>query len=271
MNFLKRNLAPITDEAWEEIDNEAMRVLKGNLSGRKVSDVCGPEGMKLSAVGLGRVKPGKSSPVEGVEWGVREVQPLTEIRVPFSLDIWELDNMARGCADPDLDAVDDAARKVAIFEETAVYQGFDKGCISGILSSSPHKEVSLPQKDAGAMPTAVEAAIVAIEKASIGGPYALVLGSTAYEMMMAGDRQGYPVNKRVEGLVNGGIHWSPALSCGVLISMRGGDFELTLGQDLSIGYHNSTTKRVDLYLTESFTFRVLEPAAAVGLKWEGSG
>ncbi|MFO7820754.1 MAG: family 1 encapsulin nanocompartment shell protein [Lentisphaeria bacterium] len=269
MNFLKRDLAPLTDGAWAEIDGEAMQVLKGNLSGRRVVDVAGPSGMELAAVNLGRLKTGKASPVEGVEWGVRQVQPLTEIRVPFSLNIWEMDNLERGCADVDLDAVDDAARKVAIFEETALYQGFDQGCVQGILDVSPHKEIALHKTNAGKITAAVEKAIVTVEKSGIGGPYALVLGTQAYEMLMAGDECGYPLNKRIEGLVSGGIHWSPAVSCGVLVSKRGGDFELTLGQDLAIGYHASTTKRVDLYLTESFTFRALEPAAAVGFKWQG--
>ena len=269
MNILKRSLAPLTDGAWEEIDGQAMQVLKGNLSGRRVVDVTEPKGMDFSAVNLGRLKSGDASPIKGVEWGIRQVQPLTEIRVPFSVDTWELDNVARGCADPDLDAVEDAARKVAIFEETAVYQGFDQGCIKGILGESPLQEVGLSKTDASKMPAAIEEAIVAVEQASVGGPYALVLSTKAYQMMMAGDSKGYPVNKRVEGLVSGGVYWSPAVSCGVLLSKRGGDFELTLGQDLSIGFHNATTKRVDLYLTESFTFRVLEPRAAVGLKWEG--
>ena len=168
MNFLKRDLAPLTASAWDEIDSEAIQVLKGNLSGRRVFDVCGPKGMDFSAVNLGRVKTGKSGPVEGVEWGIRQVQPLTELRVPFSLDIWEMDNVARGCADPDLDAVGGAARKLAIFEETAVYQGFEQGCVRGILDVSPHKEIGLPKNDPAKMPAAVEEAIVAVEKAKIG-------------------------------------------------------------------------------------------------------
>jgi uncharacterized linocin/CFP29 family protein len=41
---------------------------------------------------------------------------------------------------------------------------------------------------------------------------------------------------------------------------------MTVGQDLSIGYLSHGKESVDLYLTESFTFRVLEPAAAVELR-----
>jgi len=52
----------------------------------------------------------------------------------------------------------------------------------------------------------------------------------------------------------------------VLLSHRGGDFQLTVGQDLSIGYTGHDKETVHLYLTESFTFRVLDRTAAVYLK-----
>ncbi len=49
--------------------------------------------------------------------------------------------------------------------------------------------------------------------------------------------------------------------------MRGGDFELTVGGDWSIGYSDHTADVVRLYLQESFTFRVLSPEAAVPLTY----
>lgn len=268
MNLLKRELAPLTDKAWEEIEDAAVRILRGNLSARKVVDFSGPHGLECSAVNLGRLKSGLATPVNGVECGVRQVQPLTEVRIPFSLDIWELDNIERGSADPDLGAVEDAASKAALFEEKAVYHGYDAGCIRGVVDASPHKKASLSASSASAMTASVEDAIVAIEKCGIGGPYALVLGTEAYRMLMAGDDKGYPLHKRVEDLVGGGVYWTPAVDSALVLSRRGGDFELTVGQDLSIGFHNSTTKRVDLYITESFTFRILEPAACLPLAWK---
>lgn len=51
-----------------------------------------------------------------------------------------------------------------------------------------------------------------------------------------------------------------------MISRRGGDFLLTIGQDFSIGYTSHNKDTVELYLTESMTFQVLEPAAAVEFK-----
>ena len=55
MDLLKRSLAPITPEAWEQIDEEAKRVLRLHLAGRKLVDVDGPYGWQHGAVNTGRL------------------------------------------------------------------------------------------------------------------------------------------------------------------------------------------------------------------------
>jgi uncharacterized linocin/CFP29 family protein len=50
-----------------------------------------------------------------------------------------------------------------------------------------------------------------------------------------------------------------------VLSQRGGDFELIVGQDFSIGYLEHSATMVRLYLQETFTFRVLSPEAAIPL------
>lgn len=59
--------------------------------------------------------------------------------------------------------------------------------------------------------------------------------------------------------------WAPGLDGAVLVSKRGGDFVLDVGQDLSIGYIRHDAELVTLYLEESFNFRVNEPDAVVVL------
>ena len=171
----------------------------------------------------------------------------------------------RGTKNPDLDALKVAARKAAIFEETAIYKGFGGAGILGMLDASSHPPVPL-SSDRNGFTESVELALLAIQKAEIGGPFALVLGTEPYKWLMAGDPNAYPLRKRIQALVLGGIYWSPALEGGAVISRRGGDFEMTVGQDLAIGYKLHDAKEVELYFAESFTFRVLEPAAAVELK-----
>ena len=49
----------------------------------------------------------------------------------------------------------------------------------------------------------------------------------------------------------------------VVISLRGGDFVLTVGQDASIGHLSHDQATVRMYLEETLTFRSLSPEAVV--------
>jgi uncharacterized linocin/CFP29 family protein len=52
---------------------------------------------------------------------------------------------------------------------------------------------------------------------------------------------------------------------GFVLTTRGGDFELAIGQDISIAYQSHSNSIVELYLLETFTFRLLTTEAAVVL------
>jgi len=264
MDLLKRELAPILPEAWSLIDAEASRVLKLNLAGRKLVDFKGPFGWRFGAVNTGRLHLLDEHPVEGVSAGIRVVQPMVEIRTPIVLDTLELDMVARGADDPDLSAVVHAAERAARVEDHAIFNGYPEGSIAGILPSSPHSPVTV--EGAKSWPDAVVRAKEILHTAGIGGPYALAMGPAVYDELSAASEDGYPIRKRIERqLIEGPFVWAPALKGAVLLSIRGGDFELSVGQDLSIGFAFYERSKIELYLTESFTFRVLEPAAAVHL------
>jgi len=265
MDLLKRKKAPITDEAWEQVDDEARRVLKLHLAGRKIVDFSGPHGWKLGGVNTGRLGP-ISKGVEGVSYAVRVVQPLVEVRVPFTMKIAELDYAARGADDLDLDPVIATAETVAHAEDTAIFHGFEAADITGIIEASPHKPIAV--NAILDWPKAVVAGLEVLRAAGVNGPYALALGLQAYDELDADSEDGYPLRRRfAETLPDVSLIWAPALKGGaVLMSARGGDYELTVGQDLAIGYAVHDRTDVELYLTESFTFRVLEEKAAVFLK-----
>ena len=265
MDLLKRKLAPILPEAWKLIDDEARRVLELNLAGRKVVDFRGPHGWKFAAVSTGRLQIFPDQPIKDVSVGVRTVQTLIEIRTPMVLDIMELDTVTRGAENPDLDPIVQAAERIARLEDQAIFHGYPAGGIVGIIEASPHAPVRVAS--VSEWPTAVVQAKEVLRAAGVGGPYALVLGPRAYDELSAASEDGYPLRKRIErSLIDGPFVWAPALTGAVLMSTRGGDFELTVGQDLSIGYAYHEKHQVELYLTESFTFRVLEPKAAIWLQ-----
>ncbi len=268
MDLLKRSKAPITDEAWEQIDEEAKRVLELHLAGRKLVDFKCPYGWHKAGVNTGRLRRFDKDPVDGVSHAVRDYQPLTEIRSPIVLPILELDYAARGADDIDLDPVIDTAERIAHAEDGAIWHGLKDGRIHGIIPSSPHPPIDV----AGAHDwiRAIVKAKEVLRLAGVNGPYALAAGIESYDELIGTGEDGYPLRRRIEETLETPIVWAPALQGGaVLLSTRGGDFELTVGQDLSVGYAYSTREEVELYITESFTFRVLEDKAAIFLRRGG--
>ena len=266
MDLLKRSLAPITSEAWAQIDDEARRVLALHLAGRKLVDFSGPHGWQLGGVNTGRFEHLPHETIAGVGHAIREVRPLVELRSPIVLPILELDYASRGAGDLRLDPVVQTAERVASAEDTAIFHGFADGGIKGIIEASPHEPIAVGR--ALDWPRALTAAKEQLRLAGVNGPYALATGLEAYAELAATGDDGYPLRKRIEENILGSeIVWAPAIKGGaVLLSTRGGDYELTVGQDLSIGYAGSDRSEVELYLTESFTFRVLEDKAAIFLR-----
>lgn len=263
MDLLKRDLAPITSEAWEQVDDEARRVLKLHLAGRRLVDFSGPHGWQLGAVNTGRLRRIEATAPDKVAHAIRDVLPLVELRSNFTLKTLELDYAARGADDLDLDAVIAAAERIARAEDAAIFRGFKPGSITGMIEASPHAPVEV--KTSSDWPRAVSRAKEVLRLAGVNGPYALAAGPTAYAELTSEGDDGYPLRKRLEeSITEGSLVWAPALEEGaVLLSTRGGDYELTVGQDLSVGYATHSSDEVELFVTESFTFRVLENKAAV--------
>ena len=116
MDNLHRELAPISDEAWAQIEDEAARTFRRHLAGRRLVDVHGPAGPGFSAVGTGRVRD-IDPPGEGVAARQRQVAPIVELRAPFTLSREEIDDVERGAQDSDWQPVKDAAKKIAIIKE----------------------------------------------------------------------------------------------------------------------------------------------------------
>ncbi len=267
MNNLHRELAPISDKAWAQIEEEASRTLKRHLAARRVVDVPDPKGLDLSAVGTGHLHQIKS-PADGIQAAQRDAKALVELRVPFELSRQQIDDVERGATDSDWTPVKEAARKIAFAEDRAVFNGYAAAGIQGIREGSSNPGIVLPSNVKG-YPGAVAQAVSQLRLAGCNGPYALVLGADAYTAASGGSDEGYPVFHHIERVVDGGIIWAPAIEGGFVLTTRGGDFELDIGQDISIGYSNHSKTAVELYFLETFTFRVLTTEASVVFKTAG--
>ncbi|ATU73199.1 Linocin-M18 [Gluconacetobacter sp. SXCC-1] len=263
MNNLHKHLAPVSSAAWTEIEDEATRTIRRHLAGRRVVDTSEPKGTAFAGVGSGRGTR-IAAPHEGIQALRREVLPLVELRVPFTLSREEIDAVERGSCDSDWQPVKDAARKIAFAEDRAVFDGYAAAGIRGLRQGSSNPHLSLPAS-ARDYPHALADALNTLRLAGVNGPYSVVLGAQAYLALNGGDEDGYPVRKHVESLIDGSIIWAPAIEGAFVVSMRGGDFALDIGQDFSIGYLGHTADTVELYLQESFVFRVLTTEAVVAL------
>ena len=84
-------------------------------------------------------------------------------------------------------------------------------------------------------------------------------------MLETTEHGGYPLLDHLRKIIGGPLVWAPGVEGAVVVSQRGGDFLLDVGEDLSIGYASHDADAVELYLVESFTFRVATPEAAVAL------
>ncbi|HEO71271.1 MAG TPA: bacteriocin, partial [Candidatus Hydrogenedentes bacterium] len=255
----------VPDAAWTAIDDTATQVLRSHLSARAVVDFDGPHGWDFAALSLGRVAPSAKGQKGSVSWAAREVLPLIELYEPFALSHHVLQDLARGAKDADLGPVEEAARRIAAFEEQVIYGGLPAAHIEGIIEAANSEAIPL-KTEAEVFAQAVGHGVNTLKFAGIGGPYALVLGTDAYKALNQVTRSGQSLEQVIERVTGGHVLWSPAIGGGVLVSTRGGDFELTIGQDLAIGYARHDADAVELFFTETLAFRVLEPAAAIELR-----
>jgi len=263
VNNLHRKLAPVSEAAWEQIEAEAARTLKRHLAARRVVDVPEPRGTTLAAVGTGHVEK-IEGPGDGVQAVRRAARHLVELRVPFRLSRQAIDTVERGSLDADWSPLKDAARTIAFAEDRAVFDGYAAAGIGGIRPGASNPAVPLPSAVKG-YPAAVAQAVSQLRLAGVEGPYRLVLGNEAFTAINGGNEDGYPVLQHILRLVEGEIIWAPAIAGGLVLTTRGGDFQLDIGQDFSIGYLSHTASEVELYFQESFTFLLLTTEAAVAL------
>lgn len=263
MNNLHRELAPISDAAWEQIEGETTRTIKGYLAGRRVVDVPAPAGIAFPGVATGHLV-SIAPPAEGITANQHEVKPLIELRVPFELSRQAIDDVERGAEDSNWQPAKDAAKTLAFAEDRAIFDGYQAANIQGIRQGTSNPVTALPE-DIRDYPDAVAEALNQLRLVGVSGPYSVLLGAAEFKGLAETRDHGYPVLEHVKRIIDGNIVLAPAISGAFVLSTRGGDFELNIGQDISIGYLSHTNTAVRLYLQETFTFRVLTSEASVAI------
>ncbi len=259
VDILNRNLAPIPVEAWEFLDEEAREVLENRLGARKVVDVVGPHGLDKSAINTGR-----REDLTGV-FKQRKSLSLVEVEIPITMPRAEIEAFARGAEDADSEPVREAAEKAAKIENEAVFQGHAEAGIEGIIPASEHDAIEI-EEDRASFFSAIWDARRALNLENVPGPYHLVLGDRLYQLLNELESACYPLFKKIEDLLGTEIIYVPELADKGVLLPAGDEYQLHLGQDLSLGYKNSDQEKLELFLFETFTFQVNAPEAAVVLE-----
>jgi len=264
VSHLLREHAPITEAGWRLLDDEARERLAPALAARKLVDFAGPRGWAYSATNLGRAERIADAP-DGIVAATRRVLPLVEARAPFSIAHSELVDADRGAEDVDLGELDGAAQRIAIAENAAVFHGWGAAGISGIAEASTHDTIALGE-DCERYPRHVAMAVDTLRGVGIDGPYGLALGpATHTRVLETSQHGGYPLLEHLREILGGPLVWAPGVEGAVVLSVGGGHFLFESGEDLSIGYESHDAESVQLYLEESFSFRIATPEAAVAL------
>ncbi|WP_130890326.1 bacteriocin family protein [Fusobacterium varium] len=261
MDFLKRELAPITANGWKEIEERATAVLSKELSARKFIRVTGPLGRDITSVTTGRMD---VKTKDDIKYGVYKIQPLTESRICFPLSRWELDNIERGAKDVDYSSLDDGVRKAAKFEEEAIFKGLEDGQIDGIYKSSSYETLDFG-KTADETLKAIFDGILKLDAAFAKKPYVLVVSNEKWYYLNTIVKE-YSLPEKLEKILGQKIVVSKSIDGAILLPFDDENIELVIGEDYAIGYQNHNESVVELFVTESFTFRVLDPALIVLFK-----
>ena len=266
MNNLHRGLAPISDAAWTQMEEEASRTIKRHLAARRVVDVQGPKGVDFSAVGTGHQRQ-IHAPGNGIEAAQREAKALVELRAPFELTRAAIDDVERGA---------ERFRLVAA-QGSRAQDRLRRGsrCLRWVCR----------RRNSGRPPRRQQPGIDApFQRKRLSG-----CGRTSGKPVASGRRQWtlcaaigngavYGHRRRDRRRISGsGTHPASGGRQDHLgashrrrrrVTTRGGDFELTIGQDLSIGYLSHSETVVRLYFQETLTFQLLTTEAAVVLASE---
>jgi uncharacterized linocin/CFP29 family protein len=266
-NHLMRSQAPVSDAGWAEIDGEARRTIVHFLAGRQLVDYVGPKGWIHAGEPTGRVADAGELQHGAVRARTRRVQPVVELRSTFEVSRAELEAIDRGACDADLDAVIAAAKGAALAEDDLVFNGLPGADADGFIGASPHEPVAI-SNDYERYPRFVAQAMARLQEAGVGGPYAIALGPRCYTgVVEESEMGGYPVLEHLRLILGGPVVRAEAVNGAVVVSQRGGDFEIVGGQDFAIGYLDHDADTVRLYLEESLAVRICSPEAAIHLAY----
>jgi uncharacterized linocin/CFP29 family protein len=259
MPALGRTTAPLSDRVWAALDDAVVGAARHVLGARRMATFDGPRGWDCVALPSGTL--GRREVREGqAEVWTANLVVLAEIRAAFTLPWPAIEAFERGGPALDTAGAEAAAREVALAEDRLLLYGEPVG--PGFLSGAAHRVQAGDWAQPGRLVRDVLLAAQALDAAGLPGPYRALLAPAAYyAYLQATAEGGYPADRRLRGVV-ADVHRSAALrQRGAVFSSREGDFLVTVGGDLTVGYRIHDREGVHLFCAETVAGRVVTPEA----------
>lgn len=260
LDVLRRGFAPLSDHVWKALDEAVVQSARHVMTARRVGDFDGPHGWEHLGARVGTMRP-CAMPETKAAVCIPDVVILGEIRADFSLPWSAIEVFDRGAPSLDTATAETAAREVATAEDVLLYYGEPTG--TGFLASrhSPRVQIGDWAKP-GRLLHDVLRAVEALDTAGIPGPYEAVLRPESYYAYLSSAADGgYPAARQLERVLRR-VHRAAVLrEAGAVFAMRGGDFIVTVGGDLSVGYRQHDRDAVHLTCVETIAAQTVTPEA----------
>jgi uncharacterized linocin/CFP29 family protein len=264
MDILRRSSARLSDEVWKELDEAAATAAKNVMTARRIATFDGPRGWDYIAAPLGTMQACATREGKAVVC-VPEIALLAQIRADFSLPWSAVEAFERGGPAMETSTAEAAAREVGLAEDRLAYSGEPVG--TGFLESAASPRLRLGDwSDPARVIADLIGAVERLDRRTVPGPYEAVLSPDRYYAYLAAANRGYPVPRHTKNII-ADVHRSLVIhEGGALFSMRGGDFILTVGGDLAVGYRSHDREALHLFCVETLAPQTLEPEAVCVLE-----
>jgi uncharacterized linocin/CFP29 family protein len=261
LDYLRRGFAPLSDHIWKALDEAVVQSARHAMTARRIASFDGPHGWEHIGARVGTMRP-CAMPETKAAVCVPDVVILAEIRADFSLPWTAIEVFDRGAPGLDTSGAEASAREVALAEDVLLYYGEPTG--SGFIASRRSPRVQAGNwAEPGRVVADVLKAVEVLDVAGIPGPYEAVLRPESYYAYLRATSAdgGYPAARQLERVLRT-VHRSVVLrEVGAVFAMRGGDFIVTVGGDLSVGYRQHDRDAVHLTCVETVAAQTLTPEA----------
>lgn len=260
LDYLRRSYAPLSDLVWKALDEAVVQSARHAMTARRIATFDGPHGFEHLGARIGTMRP-CAMPETKAAVCVPDVVILAELRADFSLPWSAIEVFDRGAPALDTSAAEAAAREVSLAEDVLLFYGEPTG--TGFLASRRSPRVSAGNwSERGRLLADVLKAVEMLDNAGIPGPYEAVLRPEHYyAYLRAVDDGGYPASRHLERVLRA-VHRSAVIrEVGAVFATRGGDFVVTVGGDLAVGYRQHDRDAINLACIETVAAQTLTPEA----------